>query len=181
MRRCNRSSAATKLALRPDYFAANIPAMVLISLRAYFGRPALIELPELNDDWPIKNLRRHQIAQYRHILEAALLVEHAGLDRKRHEGGDDGFIGVSRMGLEDSEELAELHDLIDVENVLLKHAGDRRVERGQFLQAGLIGDIGWPDSADSSLWKSIWSATFLELSRNLLTSMMPIGILPSSL
>ena len=27
--------------------------MVLISLRAYFGSPALIELPELNEDWPI--------------------------------------------------------------------------------------------------------------------------------
>ena len=32
----------------------NRPATVLISLRAYFGSPALIDSPELNDDCPIR-------------------------------------------------------------------------------------------------------------------------------
>ena len=38
-----------------DYLVSfcKIPAIIEISLRAYFGNPALIELPELNDDWPI--------------------------------------------------------------------------------------------------------------------------------
>src|ERR1051325_10929793 len=34
-------------------FPCNRPATVRISLRAYFGRPALIDSPELNDDCPI--------------------------------------------------------------------------------------------------------------------------------
>src|ERR1700674_3638915 len=38
-----------------DYLTSfcKIPAIIEISLRAYLGRPALIESPELNDDWPI--------------------------------------------------------------------------------------------------------------------------------
>src|SRR5262249_15470196 len=35
-------------------FPCSNPATVLISLRAYLGRPALIDSPELNDDCPIK-------------------------------------------------------------------------------------------------------------------------------
>ena len=34
-----------------DASFCKIPAMVAISLRAYFGRPPLIELPELNDEF----------------------------------------------------------------------------------------------------------------------------------
>src|SRR5215470_1946054 len=77
---------------------------------------------------PHENLRGHQVAQYRHILEAALLVEHARLDRQRHECRDDGLASVTRMGLKHREKLSEFHDLIDVENTLLKRADDRRVE-----------------------------------------------------
>ncbi len=69
-----------------------------------------------------QHLRRHQIAQHRHIFVVALLVEHAGLDRERHEGGDDGLAGVVGSAWNTREEFSELHDLIDVENILLEHA-----------------------------------------------------------
>ena len=65
-------------------------------------------------------------------------VERAGADRERDHHGGDGALGVRRIGLEHRQELAEAHDLVDVEHVLLEHAGDRRVDAGQLLQAGLI-------------------------------------------
>ena len=45
------------------------------------------------------------------------------------------------MCLKHGEELAEFHDLIDIEDALFKHADDRRVQRGQFLQPVLV-EIG---------------------------------------
>ena len=44
-------------------------------------------------------------------------------------------------GPPNGEEFSELHDLIDVENVPLEHPADRRIQRRQFLQPGLI-DVG---------------------------------------
>src|SRR5215472_13819201 len=75
-----------------------------------------------------QDLRRHEVAQNRYFFEFALLIKHAGLDRQRHECGHDCFVDVRRVGLKNSEKLAEFHDLIDVENVLREHAGDRRVK-----------------------------------------------------
>src|SRR5579872_283774 len=45
------------------------------------------------------------------------------------------------MALKYGEEFAEFHDLIDMENILLEHAADRGVERGQLLQSRLV-DVG---------------------------------------
>src|SRR5580700_1933257 len=68
-----------------------------------------------------QHLRRHQVAQHRDVFIIALLVEHAGLDRERHERGDHGLACVARVVLEHRQKLAELHDLVDVEKVLLDH------------------------------------------------------------
>src|SRR5262249_23568973 len=54
---------------------------------------------EIERRMPHENLRGQQVAQHRHILEAALLVEHARLDRQRQECRADGLAGVTRMGL----------------------------------------------------------------------------------
>src|SRR6516225_11802041 len=48
-----RGSARPRLQ-NENYCVSSKVATVLISLRAYFGKPALIESPELNDDWPMR-------------------------------------------------------------------------------------------------------------------------------
>src|SRR5579885_3224319 len=85
-----------------------------------------------------QHLRGYQIAQHRHGLEAAFLVEHAGLDPERHEGSHDGLVAVVRVVLKYRKEFAEFHDLIDIEQILFERADDRGIEPGQLLHGALI-------------------------------------------
>ena len=142
MRRCSRWNAATKPAPQPDYFAANIPAMVLISLRAYLGSPALIELPELNDDWPIRTCAGTRFRKTGTFSKPRFSSSTLALIASDMKAVTTVLLGSAGCRLEDGEKLAEFHDLIDVEDVLLEHAGNGRIEPGQFLQSGLVGDIG---------------------------------------
>ena len=71
---CSESDAQPYFAATP---VSRIPATVLISLRAYCGRPALIELPELNDDRPIKTSAgtdATRVASYNPWVSLAWLV-----------------------------------------------------------------------------------------------------------
>src|SRR5262245_11652629 len=72
-----------------------------------------------------QHLERYQISQHRDLRIFLALHQDIGFDRERHEDRNDRLIRLARMRLEHGQKLAELHDLIDVENALLK-----RTDRG---------------------------------------------------
>jgi len=80
--------------------------------------------------------------QHGHALVFLLLFQDLALDRQRRERRHYGLAGGGRMFLHDRDELAELHNLVDVEDVLLEHTDDRRDEPSQFLEARLVDFSG---------------------------------------
>jgi hypothetical protein len=84
--------------------------------------------------------------QHRHILKSFLLFDQSRLQCERDDRSRDRAIGICDILLQQHQEFAELHDLIDVKYRLLEHAGHRRVEAGQLGQPLLIELGQWHDA-----------------------------------
>src|SRR5215471_1874228 len=63
-----------------------------------------------------EHLRGHQIAQNGDAFQLLLLFEKIAIDRECDEGAGDRLLGVGWIRLQHREELAELHDLVDMED-----------------------------------------------------------------
>src|ERR1700693_1226925 len=71
-----------------------------------------------------EHLGRDEIAQHWHLRIFLLLLEQIGIDRQHHEGRGDRAPRIGRVPLEYREKVAELHDLVDVNDALLERADD---------------------------------------------------------
>ena len=120
------------------------------------GSPAsLIELPVLNELLPDSTCAGTRLRSTGTLLVFLLLLQDLALDRRAPRKRVTTVLsGVGRMLLEHGDELAELHDLVDVEHALLEHAG-RPAYRRRSASASPLRRSPPASSTRSSLWKSM--------------------------
>ena len=104
-------------------------------LREYLGRPALIEFPVLNELFPASTWAGTRLRSTGTFSNSFFFSNSSLSTAERDESGRDRCLRIGGIGLQYGKELAELHDLVDVENVLL----DRR-RRPAPCNAGCLGE-----------------------------------------
>ena len=120
-----------KIAHAVDHLRSQVAATALMLLRAYSGSPALIDVPVLKVLLPVSSWARRRLRSTGTSSNRFCFSINRELQRERDNGSRHRAIGIGGILLQQYQELAELHDLIDAKMGLLEHARDRRIEAGQ--------------------------------------------------